>query len=138
METLTLQFNEPNLNSNYKVPAYEYKSPYNPGQIQRPTSSRDRNLIQNSNNSNPIQINLLTKPKFIIEHPEHKVLIHPIKIIENPKRIPSTNHINSYNVQNMNNLHNPNNFLKGTRLPTSDNNKIIHNVQARPINLYRK
>lgn len=143
---------------------YEYKSPYksnNVGQIQRPSSSRDRNIPSSSNNhqhnnhinnqinshlnnhiniplhqpSNPVLINQRSKGRLIQENsgPEHKALIQPIRIIDNPKRIPSAQ--------------NPNNFLKGgaaggqLRPPTSDHTpmlKLVQNNQPRLINLYKK
>ncbi len=103
---------------NNPTKAYEYKSPYKP-QI-RPNSAV--NPISSVNPVNQVNRNRL------MDQPEHKILVQPIKIVESSKRVPSAN-MNSYN------LHNPNNFLKGNARPSD--NKLINHV-ARPVHLYRK
>jgi hypothetical protein len=129
-----------NINSKLTPPNYEYKSAYkhNIGQIQRPSSGRDKNinLYPRSTPASIAQSNNNTKLVIGSNHLEQKALVQPIKIIDNhSKRIPSSvNNINPYQINP-----NPNNFLKGTR-PPSNEGKILHslNNQHRPINLYRK
>jgi len=124
-----------------KVPVYEYKSPYKPSvkqHILRPTTGLERNgnSHSSSNTTNNSQNNSANKVKLIIDNPEHKILVQPIKIVENSKRIPSANNINNMNV--VNNLYNGNSFLKVIKPQGAENNRIMHNIHAKPISLYRK
>jgi hypothetical protein len=123
-------------NIHNKMPMYEYKSPYkspsqNPGQISRPSSSRDK--IQSSYSNNHVLSNNKPKNDF-----DHKMLIQPVKIMDTPqKRLVSANIHGGSNISNAN----PNNFLKGGRPSAGDNNgmiKIIQSNQPKLINLYRK
>lgn len=111
--------------------------------INRPSSSREPvssnllngkpidNIMRNNNPSNNNNYSPNIARNYV--NSDQKVLINPIKVIEN-KRILSANHMNS------NNVNKQNNFLKPTTKPLVAVNdyKVLSGNGPKLLNLYRK